>query len=54
LQSKHALGSQPEAPEDNSLEWAKLEIARYQAETARMALGYNAEQAAAQFALDTR
>jgi hypothetical protein len=41
-----------EAPADDSLEWAKLEIARYEAETARMALGYNADQAAQQFALD--
>lgn len=52
LQSKHALGSQPEAPDDNSLEWEKLRIAAFDAETRRMALGYNADQAAAQFALD--
>lgn len=55
LQSKHAIATQPDAiqePDGNSLEWAKVEIARYEAETARMALGYNAEQAAAQFALD--
>jgi hypothetical protein len=55
LESKHAIATQPQAmeqPEDQSLEWAKLEIARYDAETKRMALGFNADQAAAQFALD--
>jgi hypothetical protein len=55
LESKHAIAMQPEAqPEqkDDSLEWAKLEIARYEAETKRMALGFNADQAQAQFALD--
>jgi hypothetical protein len=55
LQSKHAIATQPDAvepPEDKTLEWAKLEVARYEAETARMALGFSAEQAAAQFQLD--
>ena len=52
LEAKHGQPEAVEAPEDNTLEWAKLEIARYQAETARMALGYNADQAMQQFALD--
>lgn len=55
LQSRYAIAMQPEAqPEqkDDALEWAKLEIARYEAETKRMALGFDAEQAQAQFALD--
>lgn len=43
----------PEQPEDNSIEWAKLEIQRYDAETKRMALGFNAAQANAQFELDS-
>lgn len=55
LQLKHQIASKPEAmvePDDHSVEWAKLDIERYKAETERMALGYNAQQAAQQFALD--
>jgi hypothetical protein len=55
LQLKAQIAMKPEAleaPADHSLEWAKLEIARFEAETKRMALGITAEQASAQFALD--
>lgn len=55
LQIKAQTAMKPEAaqpPEDQSLAWAELDVKRYEAETKRMALGINADQAAAQFALD--
>jgi hypothetical protein len=46
------LQSRAPEPTESPLDWAKLDVSRYDAETKRMALGFDAEQAAAQFALD--
>jgi hypothetical protein len=41
----------PEMPEDNSAEWAKIDIQRFDSITKRMALGYEVNEADRQFAL---
>ena len=54
IQSKHAIATQPEAtepPADNSIEWAKVRIAEFDAVTKRMALGVNADEAEREFML---
>lgn len=40
------------APEDKSVEWAKVDVARFDAITKRMALGFEVTDAERQFALD--
>lgn len=52
VQMKHQQAMKPEAPADNSLEWAKLEVTRFDSITKRMALGISAAQAEADFALE--
>lgn len=44
--------SQPQAPQDNSTDWAKLDIARFDSITKRMALGVQVDEAERQFMLD--
>lgn len=52
IKAHQAMKPEQPEPEDNSIEWAKLEIQRYEAETKRMALGLDAATASAQFELD--
>jgi hypothetical protein len=52
LQSKHVIATQPQQPDDNSAEWEKLAIMRFDAITRRMALGLQVSDAEQQFALD--
>lgn len=46
-----AANSGPKAPEDNSIDWAKVDVMRFDSITKRMTLGFDVSEADRQFAL---